>query len=241
MTISKCSVAQPGAAAFAARPRRRQALAVVRRVVGPGGDPPAPIRWRRSQRSLGDPRSPVHVRCEVTADGYQLPASLPTIPTRIGIDRDPPDVTDDDDRRWLLACVWPDTGRLDRMAEALRIAALSPPDVRQGDMVAELASTIDTVAVDGTICVMTSWAAAYLSPPARDDFAAVLAEIGRHRPVVWLSLEMSGVVDMLDAPADVGSFEIEPCVVGLTRFHDGTRTARVLGLVHPHGRTLHWL
>jgi hypothetical protein len=191
--------------------------------------------------TLGDPTSPVHVRCEVTATGYQLPTTLPSISQRIGIDREPIDVTDDDDRRWLLACVWPDTGRLERTAEALRIAATDPPDVRRGDMVVDLASLIETVPAVGAICVMTSWAAGYLSRPARDEFAAVLAEIGTRRSVVWLSLEMSGVVDTVNAPGDVSGFDIDPCVVGLTRFHDGAKHARVLGLVHPHGRTLRWL
>src|SRR5262249_39269042 len=100
-------------------------------------------------------------------------------------------------------------------------------------------STVDTVPGDGTVCVMTSWAAAYLPRPKREELAAVLAEI--RRPVVWLSLEMSGVVDTLDAPADVDGFDIGPCVVGLTRFDRGTSSARVLGLVPPHGRALRWL
>jgi hypothetical protein len=190
---------------------------------------------------LGDPTSAVHARCDVTASGYRLPDTAPTIPQRIGLDRAPIDVSDDDDRRWLLACVWPDTGRLERTAAALRIAAADPPDVRRGDMIADLASTIDTVPASGPVCVMTSWAVGYLSRPAREEFAAVLTEVGMRRPIVWLSLEMSGVVDSLDAPGDVGGFDIEPCVVGLTRFEHGARRADVLGLVHPHGRALRWL
>src|SRR4029079_4783447 len=187
---------------------------------------------------LGDPTSRVYVPCEVTAPGYQLPAVLPNVSHRIGIDREPIDLTNEDDRRWLLACVWPDTGRLERTAEALQIAATHPPDVRQGDMIGDLASTIDPAAADGAVCVMTSWAAAYLSPSERYEFASVLAEVGTQREVVWLSLEIAGVVDMVDDPVAADGFEIEPSVIGLTRFQHGTRQDRVLGLVPPHGRTL---
>jgi hypothetical protein len=191
---------------------------------------------------LGDPASPVHVTCDVIAGGARLPEALPAIERRVGLDRDPIDVTDADDRRWLLACVWPDTGRSERTAAALRIAAEHPPVVQRGDMIDDLASTIDSLGVDdGPVCVMTSWAAGYLSPPARDDFAAVLTGIGMRRDVVWLSLEMAGVVDVPAAPDGAAMFGVEPSVVGLTRFRDGTRQGRVLGLVHPHGRAFQWV
>src|SRR4051794_323741 len=62
---------------------------------------------------LGDPASPVRMTCQVTPPSGRLPAELPAIPHRIGLDREPIDVTSEDDRRWLLACVWPDTGRME--------------------------------------------------------------------------------------------------------------------------------
>ena len=131
--------------------------------------------------SLGDTSSRVRVTCEVMTPGEALPPRVPAIPRRIGIDREPIDVMSEDDRRWLLACVWPDTGRLQRTADALEIAAEHPPDVRQGDMVDDLASTIDTIDTDGLVCVMTSWAAGYLQPRGRKALGQVLDAIGTRR------------------------------------------------------------
>ncbi len=190
---------------------------------------------------LGDPTSAVRVACEVTAPpGYRLPAAVPDVPTRVGLDHAPIDVTDEADRRWLLACTWPDTGRLERTAAALAVAAANPPEVRRGGMVTDLAATVDSLP-DGRVCVLTSWAAGYLS---RADLAALLGtldDLGERRDVVWLSLEIAGLAGDLTLPTDREGFDIEPSAVVLTRFHRGTRRARLLGLVHPHGRAVRWL
>jgi hypothetical protein len=87
---------------------------------------------------------------------------------------------------------------------------------------------------------MTSWAAGYLSPSERDDLARVLSDAGRSRELVWLSLEQARVVEHVEPPADPGSFEIEPSVIGVTTFREGGLAGRALGLVHPHGRAVCW-
>ena len=54
--------------------------------------------------------SPVHVDCRVVAGSPPVARELPIIVDRMGIDLSPPDLTDPDDARWLLACVarnWP--------------------------------------------------------------------------------------------------------------------------------------
>src|SRR5262245_31351963 len=191
--------------------------------------------------SFGDPSSRVRVPCEVQTADHPLPASLPDIRQRVGLDRNPLDVRREDDRRWLLACVWPDTGRLQRTADALDIAAHHPPDVRPGDMVGDLAATIDQVDGGGLVCVLTSWAAGYLSGRQRETFAEVLDDAGRRRDVVWLSLEGAGVVRLFEQPRDPGTFEIAASVIGAVRFRRGTREGRPLGLVHPHGKSVAWL
>ena len=62
-------------------------------------------------------------------------SQLPEISVRIGLDRDPMDLTDESNARWLLACIWPDTGRLPRARNAIATAQLSPPDLATGDAV----------------------------------------------------------------------------------------------------------
>jgi hypothetical protein len=59
-------------------------------------------------------RSPVHLRCTTTGD-LPLPARLPDVAARIGIDLNPLDAADPDDRAWLRALVWPGPNAADRL------------------------------------------------------------------------------------------------------------------------------
>ena len=88
--------------------------------------------------SLGAASSPVHLRCAL-AGPVPLPAAMPHIVWRHGLDRHPIDVHDDDAVRWLLACVWPDhPERRRRLEGAIALARLEPPVVSAGDLVDDL-------------------------------------------------------------------------------------------------------
>ena len=190
--------------------------------------------------SRGDVASPVRVTCEIRNPRGPLP-DLPPIRRRIGLDRSPIDVTVEEDARWLLACVWPDTGRLERTAAAIALAARDRPEVRAGDMVGGVADVIRSLDGDGLVCVLTSWAFAYLHGPDRAAFVASLVDASAARPVVWLSMESPGVVRGFPPPAATTSFEIEPSVVALTRVDPSGTAAEALALAHPHGSALEWV
>jgi hypothetical protein len=189
--------------------------------------------------ALGPPRSPVQVTCEVRSPTVVVPEALPVISARLGIDRRPVDVRDPRSRRWLLACVWPDTGRLPRTAAALDLAASHPPEVLEGDMVDDLPAVLERLGVAGgeaTPTVVTSWALAYLPAEERRRFVDRLAAAGRHRPVAWVSAEAAGVVEPLGPLAPLPEIDgTSPIVLGGVVFDGGGADARVLGLVHPHG------
>ena len=62
------------------------------------------------------------------------PLRMPDVVWRAGIDLAPLDATDADDRRFLLSLVWPgETGRAERIAAALDIAAADPALLVPGD------------------------------------------------------------------------------------------------------------
>jgi len=195
----------------------------------------------------GDPTSPVVCACSVRGRAPSSGLALVDVPMRVGLDRAPVDVCDEVAARWLLACTWPDTGRLERTRAAIEIASASPPDVRRGDLVDDigplLAEVEDKVgAGGGWTCVVTSWAFGYLDVPQRQAFVAALAEAGASRPVGWLSLEHPAAVRGVDAPSPVTPFEITPSVVGLTVFGtNGVERQRPLAHVQPHGSALEWI
>ena len=117
---------------------------------------------------------------------------------RVGIDLDPPDLTDPDDARWLLACVWPGTGRFQRAARAPSSSVKSdPPPVLRGGALETLPGVLADLE-EGRIIVLNSWSFSYfsLSNSAR-AYLQLLATVGRRRPVVWLCMDAPGVVEGL--------------------------------------------
>jgi hypothetical protein len=190
--------------------------------------------------ATGPADSPVRIDCVVQGDAPIAP-SAPEIAARIGLDRAPVDLGNDVDVRWQLACVWPDTGRLDRTRAAIDVARRDPVEVVPGDLVDDLALAVERLPHAHPLCVMTSWVLAYLRRPDRARFVAALAALSRGRIVVWVSAEGPGVVDALPAPPADPSVGLVPSVLGVLQFAGGEQVgADVLGTCHPHGSSLTW-
>jgi hypothetical protein len=186
--------------------------------------------------TIGPASSPVRIRSEVRGPVRRVPARLPAIAARAGIDRDPVDITDPDNVRWLLACVWPWTGRHERTAAAIEMVAARPSLVRAGDMVTDLAPVIDSLGNLPTV-VVTSWAYSYLTPDQRNDFEAQLTAAACTRPVAWVCADGLHVAERFDPPGAPPAGELTPSVLGLAVFDaSGGVDARALAYVQPHGR-----
>lgn len=185
--------------------------------------------------TLGNAASDVRVECQV--DGVEaLPVELPDPGRRIGVDRNPIDLTDDDNARWLLACIWPDTGRLPRARAAIDATRADPPTLVHGELTDPLAAL--PADVEGPIVMMSSLAVSYLD---HDGRRTLVDNLRAHRaPVAWIALEPVGVAPGTDdpgaAPVDVGT---TPVLLTLTTFPDD-ESATILGWAHPHGGLLHW-
>lgn len=191
--------------------------------------------------TTGPPDAAVRISCDVVGGHPPIAPTLPTIGARVGIDRHPVDAANEDEARWLLACVWPDTGRLPRTRRALEEARRSPLRFVQGDAVESVTDVVLGLPSDVVPVVTTTWAFAYLSRPQRVAFREALAAASRDRPVVWISGEGPGVVDLftdVEAPPDAQG--VEASVLGLVVFRDGAPDAQLLALVHPHGSWIDW-
>lgn len=190
----------------------------------------------------GDPQSPVVCSCVVAGQPPAPDLSLVDVPLRVGLDRSPVDVIDPVAARWLLACTWPDTGRLERARAAIELAASMPPDVRTGDLVTAIGPLLASLSGDGPVCVVTSWTFGYLDAVQRTEFLERLAHAGRSRPIAWLNLDHSSWTPELERPAPRTSFAIAPSFIDLTVFRDGAvDLQRPLAHVHPHGSALEWI
>ena len=188
--------------------------------------------------ATGPADSDVVIRCEVRRGAPPIAARLPDLAARVGVDRSPVDLTDEADARWLLACVWPDTGRLDRTRCAIAIARQNPVRVVNGDALAAVPAVLDQLPPGATACVLTTAAFAYVSPDERARFVELLERASSSRPVAWISAEEPGVVELLDVPDAVG--DAGSCVLGAVQFDTSSVRSTLLGVVHGHGQWIDW-
>jgi hypothetical protein len=172
-----------------------------------------------------DPRAPT-LRCAPQGP-VPLPARLPQVIWRAGLDINPLDVNNDDDVRWLGCLLWPGEGdREQRLAAAVATARRDPPPVHRGDLLDDLPALAAQAPAEATLVVYHTSVLAYVTMDKRRQFAAAVAGLG----AVWLSNEGPGVVPDLPLPPYGGS----PSVLA----RDG-RT--LLAFADPHGTWLHWL
>ena len=161
------------------------------------------------------------------------------VSSRVGLDLMPVDLTDLAAVRWLKACIWPEQlERHHRFDTAVSIAALDPPDLRQGDLIDDLPALLAEVGPDHHLVVINSWVLFYVERSRR---LALESMLDRHQgdfaALSWVSAEGPGVIawagdrdDYLDEPHSV---------VGWTHWRDGQlRTQKILARCHSH---LAWL
>jgi hypothetical protein len=176
---------------------------------------------------LGPADSPVTLTCTV-AGPVPLPAAVPTIVWRAGLDLNPLDPADPATVRWLGCLVWPEhTDRAGRLSAALAVASARAPSVRRGDAVDDLAALVAQAPEGATVVVQHSATLSYLSEARREEFVATIAGLGVHR----LGAEGGQALPHLRFPAGHG--------------WDGhfviSLDDQALAYADPHGRSLEWL
>jgi len=146
-----------------------------------------------------DPDAPT-LRCAPRGP-VPLPARLPVIAWRAGLDLNPLDVTDDDDVRWLSCLVWPgEDDRQERLAAAVASARRDPPAVHRGDLLTHLPALAAQAPPGATLVIFHSAVLPYVAPDDRGPFIDTV----RGLPGVWLSNEAPGVVPGISVPACPG-------------------------------------
>ena len=192
--------------------------------------------------ATGPADAPVRIECAVVGGAPPIAPALPEIAARTGLDLDPVDVRDEDATRWLLACVWPDTGRLPRTRLRAGGGAAGP--------------TADRRRRRGRRCDRSRAGAARRRDAGGDHHVdARLPSAGATRRVPGdVDRGVTRASDRLDqrrGPGVVDRFDgIEPptdaqgmesSVFGLLTFRAGALdTTELLGFVHPHGGWIDW-
>jgi len=136
----------------------------------------------------------------------RAPRRMPEIVWRAGIDLEPRDAREADDRAWITGLIWPgETDRAARVEAALDVVAADPPLVIAGDAAdpGVLADLVARAPADTTIVIATVGVLPHLPREARDRLIATIREL----PARWVTLDAPGLHEAWDPAVDVDEWE----------------------------------
>lgn len=172
------------------------------------------------------PDAALVIDCEARGDKRPPCGPAPAVAGRVGLELNPVDLANADDRDWLRALMWPDQiPRLRRLERAIALFEEATPEIRAGDALALLPDALAEAPGDAVVCVYHTIVIYQFSAEMRDALDHMLVIASLRRPVWRLAFEFDG----------------KECVVSLIRYHDGSRDERVLANAHPHGTWMEWL
>ncbi len=177
------------------------------------------------------------LRC-ATAGPVPLPAALPAVAWRAGIDLNPLDVRNPDDVAWLEALVWPEQDfRRERLRQAIALAQSDPPRLVAGDLNYQLGALAEQAPADAALVVFHSAVMAYLDAAGRERFRDTIAQLAADRGCHWISNEGHTVILQADGSSVVPEMDDSRLRGRFLVLEDGLPVA----IAGPHGQSLEWI
>jgi hypothetical protein len=203
-------------------------------------------------RRTGPPGAGLRLRCALRGDRQPLPAAVPPVEARIGIELNPVDLADPAALAWLKACTPPEAAALTRLTAAVEVASSHPAAVVPGDAVDELPGVLEGLPPRLPVVVVDAYLAVFLPADRRARLREIMACAARTRPVTWLSLDPllplgpagRDSVQGLELPAPLIRDYAENGVFAVlaARTFDGREDrGRLLARAHPSGQWMEWL
>lgn len=161
---------------------------------------------------------------------------MPRVASRVGIDPNPLDLENVEDRRWLKACLWPEERRRHERFDAIVAARPSWPDVTElkGSALERLSDAFDHGRAGSMTVVFNTWVAFYFTPAEQLAYYDELTRRCRDENVAWISIE-STMVQWPGVEIDEAAHHRGASQIVVTR--PGSSPSR-WGWCHAHGRWL---
>lgn len=139
--------------------------------------------------------------------------------TRTGLDLNPIDLEDPDERNWLVALIWPEhTERRTRLEKVIQLAKQVPMRMVEGDANETLPGVLSAFPDGDPVVVMNSMALMQFGRPQRESLYQTIDQAGSTRPVRRVSFEILAAGDEW-----------------VTIAADSGRGLAQIGQAHPHG------
>jgi hypothetical protein len=121
--------------------------------------------------------------------------TMPIVKSRVGIDPHPLDLSNEEDRLWLKACLWPEERRRHERLDAIVAAGPSWPSVTEltGTALERLDDAFEIGDADTMTIVVNTWAAFYFTPDEQLEYFNEMSRRCRESNVAWISMESAMV------------------------------------------------
>ncbi len=191
--------------------------------------------------TVGPADSPLRLECELRGDIVPDLGSV-TIGWRLGLDRDPVDLTDDVAADWTRACIWPDQhARHERFVAARDAVRAAPHTVLKGDLFDTVPAAVAAAPEDLLVVLTHSLVLYYLDAAQRLEFEDLLTELSRRREIGRVGLETDRVIPLTaDEEALLGIVGDEASALVASRHVGAARTVVGLGRSDHHGAWISW-
>jgi len=171
------------------------------------------------------PHAKLVIDCEVKSEALPPTGQTPAVASRVGLELNPVDLANPDDRDWLRALMWPDQiPRLERLERAIALFETRRPEIRPGDALDLLPDALARIPAGEPVCVYHTIAVYQFSTAMKQALDDILVTASLRRPVHRLSFEFDGT----------------ECVLSLVAYRDGARSEEPLAICHPHGIWIDW-
>jgi hypothetical protein len=183
------------------------------------------VRYSRGGSVAASIDGAFSLECELKGEKMPPTGAMPRVARRLGLELNPVDLSNADDRDWLRALVWPeDLPRHALLNRAIELYRPGDVEIRGGDALDLLPEALAEVPPDHVACVFHTIAVYQFSSEMKNALDNILIAASLRREVVRVGLEMAG----------------PEYLVTLMRYRDGVSSERVLASSHPHGRWLEW-
>lgn len=160
---------------------------------------------------------------------YQINQRL----SKIGIDQNIIDLTNEDEILWLKALIWPDQlERFTAMGEALKLEELKNIQFVKAKFISDFEKEILKVNKDENLIVYSTHVLYQFSEDQKDAFHLMLDRIGSHRDFYFLSVEGVEILKQ--------SYNSKEIVIELVHYKGHKKEQAFIAETNGHGNWIKW-
>ncbi|SIS43716.1 DUF2332 domain-containing protein [Salimicrobium flavidum] len=134
----------------------------------------------------GNVDSSVHLTSEVREGTVpeHLLTGVPPVRDRIGVDLNISDLTDEEERLWLKALIWPEhKNRIKNFEDAAKELRKNPLHLKEGDGVTLLSDIAKGISAETSLCIFHTHVANQMPEEVKGELLQQVEEIGEKRDV----------------------------------------------------------